>query len=94
MTLEIDFTLDELKNFIRVEHNADDFLIPRFKNSAISEVDSYLNNDFEGLIIPPDVALWIMNRTASYYENRGNVPKPDFSSVERYRKYPFGNDEI
>lgn len=93
MALKLDLSTEELKIYLRVEHNADDKLIEKFKKAAISELDSFLNNDFSDYQEqPPELEIWVMNRVATYYENRqGNVPEPDFSSVERYRKYPMAN---
>ena len=93
MALEINLTIEELKSYLRVEHDAEDKIIKKFLASAINELDNHLNNDFSDYEEqPPELEIWVMNRVATYYENRqGNVPEPDFSSVERYRKYPMAN---
>lgn len=93
MALKIEIELEDLKNYCRVEHDADDKDLKRFQKMAISELSSFLNNDFKDEEQPPELELWVLNRVATYYENRQNkIPKADFSLVERYRRYPMAND--
>lgn len=96
MALEVNLTTEMLKNYLRVEHDFDDPLIEKFKKSAISEADGYLNQDYQSTDeVPAEVDIWVMNRVATYYENRqGNVPKPDYSSIQKYRRYPMASDVV
>lgn len=91
--MQVTLELTEVKNHLRVEHDLDDGLIQRFLKSATEEVANYLNRDFEGEEVPAEIEIWILNRVATYYENRqGNIPKPDFSPVQTYRRYPMASE--
>lgn len=99
MALKINLNLEEIKTFLRVENNLEDDLIQSLQKAAKNEAESFLNTDFheydeDGNLIkeneaPEEVKTWILNRIAVLYENRGEVPAPDYSMIRHLRVYPF-----
>lgn len=101
MSLKITMTLEEMKLFLRVENDLEDALIQNLKKTASNEAERFLNTDFSttdetGNVIeneaPDEVKQWVLNRMAQLYENRGQVPPPDFSMIQHLRDYPFDGD--
>lgn len=80
----------------------DDDVILDLQASAAVEAETFLNTDFsdaEGIAqeAPAPIRIWIMNRIAELYENRGVKVTPDFSAIQQYRVYPMsheGSEEI
>lgn len=68
-------TLEEAKNYLRVDHDEDDSLIETLVSAAKASADAFLNNPFptsgpyeSG--IPAPVKVWVLRRVAATYENR------------------------
>jgi uncharacterized phage protein (predicted DNA packaging) len=75
-------TLQEMKKYLRVDHNADDELITFLIEAAKEQAEAYLNHDFteineEGVVtyltIPSSVKLAIMRMVNSWYDYRDDV---------------------
>ncbi|MGG3737256.1 head-tail connector protein [Aeribacillus pallidus] len=84
-----------------MENNLEDNLIQSLKTAASNEAERFLNTDFSttdetGQTIeneaPVEVKIWVLNRMAELYENRGRVPEPDFSMIQHLRVYPFNGE--
>lgn len=97
--LKLSLTLEDVKNFLKIDFDDDDALINRMIQTAANEARGFLNTDFHtydenGQLIqeneaPPEVHDWIQNRVAELYENRGNRPAPNFDDLQHLRVYPF-----
>ena len=83
MTLgdKISLTLDEIKTFLHIDHDAEDVILQRMLDAAANAAEQYLNHDFTRIDadtgetiedpVPEDVELWILNRVARQYQRRG-----------------------
>lgn len=74
--------LDEMKRYLRVEHNADDDLITLLIESAKEHAEAYMNHDFtevdsEGVVRfltpPSSVKLACMRMVNSWYDYRDDT---------------------
>jgi len=97
----ITITLEELKNYLKVEHTEDDNLISSLLESACEDAENYMGQDFEGETVPKTVEKWIMKRVAKDYEFRTEgmekqrlgdesieVEREDYSDITPYRILP------
>lgn len=71
----LDLTLDEVKEWLKVETSDDDQLIEDLLDSVKREADSFLQNPFEDEDgnpedIPEDIKLGVLMKIARYYEKR------------------------
>lgn len=75
-------SLAEMKNYLRVDHNADDDLILLLIETAKEQAQAYLNTDFsyvdtEGVVrylaIPSAIKLACMRMVNSWYDYRDDV---------------------
>ena len=73
MTLgdKISLTLDEIKTFLHIDHDAEDAILQRMLSAAASAAERYLNHDFGDDPVPEEVEIWIMNRVARQFQRRG-----------------------
>lgn len=83
----ITWDLEVVKNFLRVDHNADDLIITNLVLSAIGSAENYIQTDFTGVDasgntvekpVPSEVWTWVLARVARRYERR-----PEGLSTER-----------
>jgi hypothetical protein len=103
MTLKITFQANEVNEYLRVDTGQDTAIIATLLASAMDEAEQELNTDFSTVTTnadgsttttpteaPATVKEWVLNRLAEKYENRGNTPKPDFTTLKKYRRINFG----
>ena len=81
MILSVDqLNLEEVKDWVKVEHNLDDKILLNLRDVAVYEAYNYMQNDFEEEIegelvekpIPFNVKLACLMFVAYLYENRGD----------------------
>ncbi len=68
---KITLTLDEVKLFLHIDHDAEDVVLQRMLAGAANAAEQYLNHDFGDKPIPEEVEMWIINRVARQYKRRG-----------------------
>lgn len=71
----LSLTLDEVKEYLRVDTDAEDALIEDLLDAAKASADVFLNNPFldsagANAPIPGGVRVWVMKRAAAMFENR------------------------
>ena len=100
----ITLTLEEVKNFLKVENDEDNDLIQRLVNGAASKAEEVTNRDFskEGDEDDLDaIEVWIMQRVARVYQRRieglssegvlgvsTNYGKEELNDLMLYREEP------
>ncbi len=67
----ITLTVDEVKLFLHIDHDAEDIVLQRMLAGAANAAEQYLNHDFGDKPVPEEVELWIINRVARQYKRRG-----------------------
>jgi hypothetical protein len=103
MPLKITFEDNEVNEYLRVDTGLDTAIIATLLAAAMDEAEQFLNTDFSTITTnadgtttttateaPATVKEWVLNRVAEKYENRGNAPKPDYSTLKKYRRINFG----
>lgn len=74
-------TLQEIKDWLKIEHNLDDILLSNLRAVAVVEAYNFMQNDFEEendlgelviLPIPFVIKIACLMSIAYLYENRGN----------------------
>lgn len=68
---KITLTLEEVKAFLHIDHDAEDVILQRMLAGAVNAAERYLNHDFGEDPVPEDVELWLLNRIARAYSRRG-----------------------
>lgn len=111
--LKVTFKPNEVETFLRVDSGVDPIL-DTLQDMALNEAETYLNTDFSTVVInedgtttttpneaPASVKVWILNRMAQMYENRGfnketgretrfvAAQMPDYTLLESFRIIPF-----
>jgi len=93
--LDVNLTVQEIKNFLRINGEEDTALLEVLIDSAIEDVSNYLNNpfiDLEGnlLTIPNKIKFVCMRIVAKRYENRiENVSiEEELNELFQYRRNP------
>ena len=80
--VQLVITLDEMKKYLRIDHNADDDLLTFFIETAKEQAEAILNHDFtvineEGIVtyltVPSSVKLACMRMVGSWYDFRDEV---------------------
>ena len=92
-------TLEELKAWLKVEHNLDDLILDNLKDAAVNEAFNYTQNDFREynelgelvqMPIPFNFKLACYMLVAYLYENRGDLentlPHNSRNLLEPYKK--------
>lgn len=86
-------TIEEAKEWARIEHNADDNILALLINAATANVDNYLNRlwtDSEDQALP-DIKLQMLKIILHWYENRGDtgtIPADIKGELRKHRKEP------
>jgi uncharacterized phage protein (predicted DNA packaging) len=91
---KISISLDEAKNYLRVDHEEDDWLIEKQLEAACDQAEDFIGHDFPERVdnIPANAEIAVMRILASLYENRddetvnvslGDESKNRGGSVER-----------
>jgi len=97
----ITITLEELKNYLKVENTEDDSLINDLLESACEAAENFMGQDFTGETVPKTVIKWIKKRIAKDYEIRTEgmvkqrlgdesieIVREDYSDLTPYRINP------
>jgi uncharacterized phage protein (predicted DNA packaging) len=66
-------TLEDVKNFLKVEHDADDDLIEKLVNAAAIKAEQVTNRSFDEEDddeVLDAIEVWIMQRVARIYQRR------------------------
>jgi uncharacterized phage protein (predicted DNA packaging) len=80
--VQLVITLEEMKKYLRIDHNADDDLLTLLIETAKEQAEAFLNHDFteidsEGVVrqmtIPFSVKLACMRMVNSWYDYRDEV---------------------
>lgn len=82
-------TLEEAKNFFKVEHNLEDDLIIDFVQSAIETAAAETNREFE--TVPASIKLAILQTALYWYENRTDtdtIPAPAARTFQKHYRFP------
>lgn len=75
----IQWDLDEVKKYLRVDHDADDALIARLVVAVINKAEGYIQTDFTEVDadgntienpVPDDVWMWVLSQVSRRYERR------------------------
>lgn len=85
---EYTIPLEEVKEYLKVEHNLEDVTISKLTSAAIN-IASQTNREFE--TVPADVELAILKTIAFWYENRselGNTPPEASEIFQRHYRWP------
>jgi len=97
MTLRdrVNLSLNEVKAWLRIDHDDEDYLIETLMDSAFEYTESFLNNDFisdegEELEIPTPVKYAVLKIISGMYEHRTDNIKS--VNVGDY-SVGFGNSE-
>lgn len=64
-------TLDEVKLFLHIDHDAEDVVLQRMLSAAANAAEQYLNHDFGDDPVPEEVEIWVLNRVARQFQRRG-----------------------
>lgn len=81
--------LEEIKNYLKVDHNLEDKLIEMMTAAAISKAAQRINRTFQE--VPADVELAIYKTILFWYENRSdtnNAPADAEAVFETYYRWP------
>lgn len=81
--------LEEVKNYLKVEHELENNLIGRLTSAAIDTARQRTNRDFETM--PAAVELAILKVIAFWYENRSEnntIPKEADDLFRSYYRWP------
>lgn len=83
--LDLDLTVDEMKNYLRINNDEDELLLLDLIESAKEEIGVYINRDYktlEGiqLPIPTRLKTVAMQIVAIRYENRTTIRHGNMSS--------------
>ena len=89
----LSLTIEEAKEWARIEHNADDNILALLINAAYSNVDNFLNKVWDNKEDPAlqDIKLQMLKIVLHWYENRGDtgtIPNDIKGELYRYRKEP------
>ena len=89
----LNLTIEEAKEWAKIEHNADDNILALLINATYSSVDNYLNRIWTDQKDPalPDIKLQMLKIILYWYENRGDtgtIPAYIMGELRRYRKEP------
>ena len=98
--IRLNVTAENIKKYLRIEHNDDDSDISEMILEAESEARAFLNTDFhrytdsgellEERPAPAAVNGWIKKRVMEKYEGRDGQGPPDFTELKPYRIFPMG----
>lgn len=75
----IQWNIDEVKLFLRVDHDADDAIITKLVNTAINKAENYIQTDFTEVAedgstterpVPDEIWTWVLSQVARRYERR------------------------
>ena len=98
--MRLNVSVENIKKYLRVEHNDDDLDISEMIVEAESEARAFLNTDFhryndsgellEEFPAPAAVNGWIKRRVMDKYEGRDGQGPPDYTELKPYRVYPMG----
>lgn len=61
----------ELRQYVKIEHDADDVMLDAMFRAACDWVEHYLCTDFEE--VPPAVKIAVYKLMAHWFENRGDI---------------------
>lgn len=87
-------TLEEAKQWLKVEHAMEDLLITNLIEAAKEEAGGFLNRDWEAGKYPASVRVDVLNIIAYRFEHRGddaewdNLPPIPLPGLNRYRLLP------
>lgn len=89
----IEITIEELKEWAKVEHTADDTIFKMLLHAAYASVDTYLNRIWTEKNDPilQVIKLQIFKIVLYWYENRGDtgqIPQDIRGDLSAYRKGP------
>lgn len=68
---KITLTLEEVKAFLHIDHDAEDVVLQRMLSAAANAAEQYLNHDFGDDPVPEEVEIWVLNRVARQFQRRG-----------------------
>ncbi len=107
MPLKMTFKNGEMAQYLRIEDGTEVDTLTGMQGRAMREAENFLNHDFstktitwDGTIIitpveaPPEVKDWVKDRVLTIYDNRGNIPPADFSTLKPLRVSPMRVDRI
>lgn len=86
---EYTIPLEDVKEYLKVEHNLEDRLIGRLTSAAIETASQRTNRVFD--TIPAAIELAILKTIAYWYENRSEVSTIPAEADEiflQYYRYP------
>lgn len=81
--------LEDVKNYLKVDHELENGLIARFTGAAIQKAAQRINRTFDK--VPPDVELAIFQTISYWYENRSDmntIPADAAETFDRYYRWP------
>lgn len=78
-------SLEEVKNYLKVEHDLEDSLIGRLTSAAIDIASQRTNRDFVNT--PAAVELAIFKTIAYWYENRSELNEVPIEADEIFKTY-------
>lgn len=81
--------LEDIKEYLKVEHNLEDKTIGRISAAAIQKAGTRTNRDFDK--VPADVELAIFKIIAYWYENRSdqnNIPDDAEQLLAAHYRWP------
>ena len=100
MPLKVTINGDELYDYVRIDaaDTTETAQVDRMFNASKNEALLFLNTDFSttdenGVVTeheaPESVKDWLFDRVAQRYENRGTLPKADFTDIFSHRVISF-----
>lgn len=89
----LDINLEDVKRWLKVEHDMDDDFLRLITESAKEQAGGYLNRDWVRNDYPNSVRVDVLNIIAYRYEHRGDetsgeLPPIPLPGLKRYRLLP------
>lgn len=77
--------LEDIKEFCKVETNAEDKTLNRISAAAIKKAETRTNREFE--TVPADLELAILQTILYWYENRSDMGNPPPDADQTFLAY-------
>ena len=92
ITDRVDISLETVKAYLFIDNNHEDTVLEILRQSAITEAETYCNNDFVDVPIPYPIKTWVLRRIARMYEQRAEGKKSE--QISGLTSTTWGDNEL